>query len=170
MQLLPARRIIPAWCDPIDLVPAAPAGLRWVESIGGVPPEGDVMSSKFSAANTLAIWLAAGAVMAAGLATPASADTKSKHRYDERGRIYYGPAGPNTVYQQGRTRIYVSKRSWLDGGTEVNPGDRKFTDYAFPPQIGYPSFARENLNRPIDRQPLSTPADLGGYPQNFPLY
>jgi len=124
------------------------------------------MSSKFS---KLATWLAAGAVVAVSLATPASADTKTK-RYDERGRAYYGPSGPNAVYQQGRTRIYVSKRSWLDGGTEVNPGDRKFTDYAFPPAVGYPSFARENLNRPIDRQPLATPADVGGYPQNFPLY
>ncbi|WP_369720001.1 MULTISPECIES: hypothetical protein [unclassified Bradyrhizobium] len=132
------------------------------------------MSSKFSAANKLAIWLAAGAVIAMssamGFATPASADVKTK-RYDDRGRHYYGPSGPNAVYQQGpRTRIYVSKRSWLDGGTEVNPGDRKFSDYAFPPAVGYPSFARENLNRPIDRQPLPTPADLGGYPQNFPLY
>jgi hypothetical protein len=129
------------------------------------------MSSKFSA--KLATLFAVGAVIAMssviGLATPASADSKTK-RYDERGRHYYGPGGPNAVYQQGRTRIYVSKRSWLDGGTEVNPGDRKFSDYAFPPAVGYPSFARENLNRPIDRQPLSPPQDVGGYPQNFPLY
>ncbi|GLR92882.1 MULTISPECIES: hypothetical protein [Bradyrhizobium] len=128
------------------------------------------MSSKFSAANKLATLLAAGAAIAIAFATPASADTKTKRNYDERGRPYYGPSGPNAVYQQGRTRIYVSKRSWLDGGTEVNPGDRKFTDYAFPPAVGYPSFARENLNRPIDRQPLSPPQDVGGYPQNFPLY
>lgn len=128
------------------------------------------MSSNFFPANKLATWLAAGAVIAMGLVTPASADTKTKPRYDDRGRHYYGPSGPNAVYQQGRTRIYVSKRSWLDGGTEVNPGDRKFSDYAFPPAVGYPSFARENNNRPIDRQPLPTPADLSGYPQNFPLY
>ena len=127
------------------------------------------MSSNLSAANKLATWLAAGAVVAMAFATPAAADTKTK-RYDERGRPVYGPSGPNAVYQQGRTRIYVSKRSWLDGGTEVNPGDRKFSDYAFPPAIGYPTFARENNNRPIDRQPLSTPADVGGYPRNFPLY
>ncbi|WP_431205723.1 hypothetical protein ACQ86E_13035 [Bradyrhizobium betae] len=130
------------------------------------------MSSNFSAANKLATWLAAGAAIAMtaslGLATSASADTK-KQRNDS-GRHYYGPSGPNAVYQQGRTRLYVSKRSWLDGGTEVNPGDRKFSDYAFPPAVGYPSFARENLNRPIDRQPLSPPSDVGGYPQNFPLY
>jgi hypothetical protein len=111
--------------------------------------------------------LAAGAVVAASLATAASAETL---KYDTRGRPIYGNGGPNAVYQQGRTRIYVSKRSWLDGGTEVNPGDRKFMDYAFPPEIGYPTFARENNNRPIDRQPLSTPSDVGGYPRNFPLY
>lgn len=141
-----------------------------VKSTGGLPPEGDVMSSNFFAANKLATWLAAGAVVAVAFAAPASADTRTKQRYNDRGRHYYGPSGPNAVYQQGRTRIYVSKRSWLDGGTEVNPGDRKFSDYAFPPAVGYPSFARENLNRPIDRQPLATPADVGGYPQNFPLY
>ena len=50
------------------------------------------------------------------------------------------------------------------------PGDRTFQDYAFPPDLGYPSFARENLNRPIDRQPLNPPSDMGGYPQRFPLY
>lgn len=137
---------------------------------GGLPPEGDVMISNFFAANKLAAWLTASAVVAMAFAAPASADTRTKQRYDDRGRHYYGPSGPNAVYQQGRTRIYVSKRSWLDGGTEVNPGDRKFSDYAFPPAVGYPSFARENLNRPIDRQPLATPADIGGYPQNFPLY
>jgi len=130
------------------------------------------MSSKFPAANKLAMWLAAGAVVAigltAGLTTSANAEAV---RYDNRGRIHYGRSGPNAVFQQGpRTRIYVSKRSWLDGGTEVNPGDRKFTDYAYPPTVGYPTFARENGNRPIDRSPLSTPADVGGYPTAFPLY
>jgi hypothetical protein len=49
----------------------------------------------------------------------------------------------------------------------VLPGDRKFTDYAYPPGT---SFARENNNRPIDRQPLNPPSDMGGYSQRFPLY
>ena len=126
------------------------------------------MTSRISAANKVALWLAAGAVVALSVTTAAVADPKRK--YDDRGRPYYGANGPNVVYQQGRTRLYVTKRSWLDGGTEVNPGDRKFTDYAFPPAVGYPTFARENNNRPIDRQPLSPPADLGGYPTAFPLY
>ena len=112
--------------------------------------------------------LAAGAMIAGSVIASASAE---QLQYDPRTRRpVYNNGGPNAVYQQGRTRIYVSKRSWLDGGTEVNPGDRKYSDYAFPPAVGYPSFARENLNRPIDRQPLNPPSDLGGEPTRFPLY
>lgn len=125
------------------------------------------MTVKFPAAKTIAKLLAAIAVVAVGLgATQADA---AKRKYDDRGRpIVYGRSGPNTSYMSGpRTRVFVTKRSWLDAGVEVLPGDRKFSDYAFPP--GY-SFARENLNRPTDRQPLNSQWDLGGYPERFPLY
>ncbi|WP_334371882.1 hypothetical protein [Bradyrhizobium sp. AZCC 1719] len=126
------------------------------------------MTRKFPAASKLAMLLAAAALVAIGTT---SADAQSRPQYDRDGRPYYGPSGPNRSYQQGpRTRVYVTTRSWLDAGTEVLPGDRKFQDYAFPPDLGYPSFARENLNRPIDRQPLNPPSDMGGYPQRFPLY
>jgi hypothetical protein len=107
--------------------------------------------------------LAAGAMIAASLAS-ASAE---QLQYDRRtGRPVYS-SNPNVVYNQGRTRIYVSKRSWLDGGTEVLPGERKFTDYAYPPGR---SFATQNNNRPIERQPLNPASDLGGEPTRFPLY
>jgi hypothetical protein len=133
------------------------------------------MTWKFPAANKLAVLVAATAVLATGFgmtsASAQSATTQPKQQYDNRGRPYYGSNGPNVSYQQGpHTRIYVTRRSWLDAGTEVLPGDRKFSDYAFPPEIGYPSFARENNNRPIDRQPLNPPSDMGGYPRTFPLY
>jgi hypothetical protein len=128
----------------------------------------DAMTRKFPAASKLAMLLAAAALVAAGTT---SASAQSRQQYDRDGRPYYGTNGPNRSYQQGpRTRVYVTTRSWLDAGTEVLPGDRKFQDYAFPPEIGYPTFARENLNRPIDRQPLNPPSDMGGYPQRFPLY
>ncbi len=128
------------------------------------------MTWKCPAATKVAALLAAAAVVAVSFdMTPASA--QPKRQADDRGRAYYGPNGPNVSYQQGpRTRVYITRRSWLDAGTEVLPGDRKFTDYAFPPAIGYPSFARENNNRPIDRQPLNPPSDLGGEPTKFPLY
>ncbi|MGH6704305.1 MAG: hypothetical protein ACREC2_17140 [Bradyrhizobium sp.] len=129
------------------------------------------MTWNFSAAKIFAVLLAATAIVAIDFAAaPASAQTPRQH-YDGRGRPSYGSRGPNVVYQQGpHTRVFITKRSWLDAGVEVLPGDRKFTDYAFPPEIGYPSFARENNNRPIDRQPLSPPSDLGGEPTRFPLY
>jgi hypothetical protein len=107
--------------------------------------------------------LAAGAMIAASVASASAGQLQ----YDRRtGRPVYN-SNPNVVYNQGRTRIYVSKRSWLDGGTEVLPGDRKFTDYAYPPGS---SFATQNNNRPLDRQPLNPASDLGGYPTRFPLY
>ena len=118
-----------------------------------------MMTWKFLAANKFAALLATAAIIAVGFDMTA-VNAQSKRQSDDRGRAYYGP---NVSYQQGpRTRIYVSKRSWLDAGTEVLPGDRKFTDYAFPSPYGYPTFARENNNRPIDRQPLNPPSDLGG--------
>jgi hypothetical protein len=130
------------------------------------------MTPKFLAATKVAVSFAAAAVVAAGfVAAPASAQTKRQQQYDNNGRPYYGANGPNRSYQQGpHTRVYITTRSWLDAGTEVLPGDRKFMDYAFPPAIGYPDFARENKNRPIDRQPLNPPSDLGGEPTRFPLY
>jgi hypothetical protein len=108
------------------------------------------------------------AVLALGV-LPANAQ-QTQLKYDRNGRVTYGPGGPNRVIQQGpNTRVYVTTRSWLDAGTEVLPGDRKFMDYAIPPELGYPSFGRENLNRPIDRQPLNPPSDMGGYPLTIPI-
>ena len=118
------------------------------------------------AATKLALLLAAIAVV--GLAAAPADAQQQRSRGDRGNSTAYGPGGPNSSYQSGpRTRVYVTKRSWLDAGTEVLPGDRKFTDYAFPP--GY-SFGRENKNWPLDRQPLNPPSDLGGYPERFPLY
>ena len=112
------------------------------------------MTLKFPAVNRLLVLLAAAAVVVVGLdATQASAQTTQK--LDKNGRPYYGPSGPNSSYQQGpHTRIYVTKRSWLDAGVEVLPGDRKFTDYAFPPDIGYPVIRARKQQSP-DRPPAA---------------
>jgi len=128
----------------------------------------DAMTPKFTAASKLVVLLAAAAVVATGLGVgPADAQTK-RQQTDRDGRPYYGAQGPNRSYQQGpRTRVFVTTRSWLDAGVEVLPGDRKFTDYAFPQSR---SFGNENLNRPLDRQPMNPASDMGGYPQTFPLY
>jgi hypothetical protein len=125
------------------------------------------MKFKFNCATKVTTLLAAVAVTSICVDT-AQVHATQKQKHDDRSsNYYYGPASPNVSYRSGpHTRIYVTKRSWLDAGIEVLPGDRKFTDYAFPP--GY-SFGRENGNRPIDRQPLDPPSDLGGYPQMIPL-
>lgn len=123
-----------------------------------------------SAAKRLAMLLAMVAVVAVGF-DATKADAAPKRKYYTRDQIAYGPGGPNSSYMVGpHTRVYVTKRSWLDAGTEVLPGERHFSDYAFPPGR---SFARENYNRPLDRQPLNPPSDFGfgdAYQQRFPLY
>jgi|SRR5580692_1759941 hypothetical protein len=125
-----------------------------------------MMTPKFSVANRLAILLAATATIGFGMM--AAHAQQPKPQYDKDGRAYYGSNGPNYSYQQGpNTRIFVTRRSWLDAGTEVLPGDRKFNDYAFPPG---PSFGVQNYNRSTERQPLNPNSDLGGGPQQFPLY
>jgi hypothetical protein len=126
------------------------------------------MTFKFPAVTRLSLLLAAGTL--AGVVAVSTADAASaKRRYDDgRASDNYGPGGPNVSYQQGpRTRVYITKRSFLDGGTEVLPGERKFSDYAFPPG---PSFGVQNNNRPTERQPLDPASDLGGGPTKFPLY
>jgi hypothetical protein len=130
------------------------------------------MTFKIPAATKHLLSLVAVGVLAIGLgASQADAQTTKRkpaaNSTAATNGTAYGPAGPNRSYQSGRTRVFVTTRSWLDAGVEVLPGDRKFTDYAFPQST---SFALENLNRPLARQPLYPAYDLGGYQQSFPLY
>jgi len=124
------------------------------------------MASKISGATGLRTSVLAAAlaltVMAGGFgATDAMAAPKKRQvAADSRGTNYSYQAGP-------RTRVFISRRSWLDGGTEVLPGDRKFTDYAYAPGYHY-GRTIDRLNQ--GRNPLSDNFDLGGGPTAFPLY
>lgn len=72
--------------------------------------------------------LSAAAVLTAALvATSAQAQSRRYYR-DQTERITF-------IDENGRarTKITVRPRSYLDGGTQVVPGERKFTDYATPP-------------------------------------
>ena len=53
--------------------------------------------------------------------------------------------------------VTVEKRSFLDAGTEVKPGQRKFTDYAFPP--GYSPTSSIDFTTGNVRGPLIGPWD-----------
>lgn len=78
----------------------------------------------------------------------------AKRKYYQRGSMNYSyMAGP-------RTRVYVTRRSWLDAGTEVLPGERKFTDYAIPP--GSSIADQLDPRGGFRRQPLPDPWDLPG--------
>src|SRR5260221_6851533 len=55
---------------------------------------------------------------------PVDAATKKKQQ------VY--TTAPDRPVTRPRARVTVAPRSFLDAGTEVLPGERKFTDYAFP--------------------------------------
>ncbi len=63
-------------------------------------------------------------------AAPAEAQTKKPAA---------APVAAGTRYviidedRRTRTKVIVQRRSYLDAGTEVRPGERKFTDYVYPP-------------------------------------
>jgi Flp pilus assembly protein CpaB len=77
-----------------------------------------------------------------------------------------GPAGaqqtepakkPDAARPKAPPHVIVEKRSFLDAGTEVKPGQRKFTDYAFPP--GYSPTATIDFTTGNIRGPLVGPWD-----------
>jgi hypothetical protein len=91
---------------------------------------------------------------------PASAETKKKR--------YVYTTATRVAANRPRSRIVVAPRSFLDAGTEVLPGQRKFTDYAFPPTHN-PFDTVQNTGGRVGwhRSPLPGPFDLPG--QNNPF-
>jgi hypothetical protein len=59
--------------------------------------------------------------------------------------------------RDARAHVTVEKRSFLDAGVEVMPGQRKFTDYAFPP--GYSPTSTIDFTTGNIRGPLVGPWD-----------
>ena len=90
------------------------------------------------------------------LATPAEAQRRVYRDQTERITIIDENGRP-------RTRITVKPRSYLDGGTEVLPGERKFTDYAYPPTYMNGSAYAAWDPTGIHRYPLPMPGYLPGY-------
>ncbi len=100
-------------------------------------------------------WVAAGAcavvvAISACAAPPAEAAQKKKRVVTNQSEV--------VVASRPRTRVRVAPRSFLDGGTEVLPGERKFTDYALPPGYSPMSYIDNTaFNR---RSSLPGPFDL----------
>ena len=66
-------------------------------------------------------------------------------------------------YQRERTRIIIKKRSYLDAGTTVKPGEARYTNYLLPLNSRFMSYAPQNHNVNT-RWPLPGPFELPGYP------
>jgi len=66
------------------------------------------------------------AVMAVTATAVAPVEAATKKRQ----QVY--TTAPDRPVTRPRARVTVAPRSFLDAGTEVLPGERKFTDYAFP--------------------------------------
>src|SRR3974390_2249031 len=90
------------------------------------------------------------AFLAVALAAPANAQTAT----DPTGT---GQGAPTPKKKPQPARVTVEKRSFLDAGTEVKPGQRKFTDYAFPP--GYSPTSTIDFTTANIRGPLVGPWD-----------
>lgn len=71
--------------------------------------------------------------------------------------------GRRVVKTYPRPQITVTRRSFLDAGTEVLPGERKFTDYAFPIGPGSSPYAVLGPGQSFVRRPLPDPGYLSGY-------
>jgi len=99
--------------------------------------------------------LCVGVIAAALAASPVEAQTKKKQ--------YVYTTQPDRPVNRPRARVTVQPRSFLDAGTEVLPGDRKFTDYAFPPgPYSTPLSVVTNTGGRVGwhRSPLPGPFDL----------
>ena len=129
---------------------------------------------KFPAANKLRCccccrrWRVASAASPAG--RDAAAQPKRKARQAANMTTRPSPLtvrrGPNRSYQQGpHTRVYRHQALLARCRRRGIARRPQVQRLRVPAGVGYPSFARENNNRPIDRQPLNPPSDLGGYPQ-----
>ncbi len=112
-----------------------------------------------------AIFCAAALALSSLAAAPAEAQTPKKSAAKKVAAKKYGPV-PISMAPPPRARITVTRRTYLDAGTYVIPGDRKFTDYAIPP--GYSPFGVIENTAFAHRSPLPGPFDLPGRDNPYP--
>jgi hypothetical protein len=110
-------------------------------------------------ASVIALAVTAASLIA--LATPADAQRRGYRDRSERVTV---------IDENGRvrTRITVRPRSYLDGGTEVFPGERKFTDYVHPPTYMNGSAYASWDPTGTHRTPLPMPYSLPYYNPYLP--
>ena len=106
---------------------------------------------------------AAAVVTVVSASGPADAQNRRQYRGDQTERITF-----IDEYGRSHTKITVRPRSYLDGGTFVVSGERKFMDYAAP--VTYmqasPSAAWDPTG--THRFPLPMPFELPGFNPYLP--
>ena len=90
------------------------------------------------------------------LALPAGAAPKKRAVVDARGHTVFVSRDEDG---RTRTRIIIQRRSYLDPGTEVMPGDRRDHDYAFQPNHSATSVL-DNTTFGRNQSALPGPFDL----------
>ena len=107
--------------------------------------------------------LTALAATAAMLAIAGPADAQQRRGYQAQPQ----PRGERiTIIDENgrvRTKITVRRRSYLDGGTEVVPGERKFMDYANNPTYSWSAPTSAWDPNGIHRFPLPMPFELPNF-------
>src|SRR5262245_4663954 len=104
----------------------------------------------------IAACCAAGALLVADSAEAATKKKRVEYLSSQSPVFYYSRRPP-------RSRVTVLRpRSYLDAGTEVMPGERKYNEYAIP--YGYSAIGSTTLgvNYGWDRRPLNDPWDAPG--------
>jgi len=79
------------------------------------------------------IAIASLAVLAAIAVSAAPADAAKRKQYVNAVTMQPERAEAGVVVRRSRTRITVTRRSYLDAGTEVFPGSMSYRDYVFQP-------------------------------------
>ena len=112
-----------------------------------------------------AVFCAAAIALSSAAVTPADAQNQPQKKRVAAKK--YGPV-PISMAPPPRARITVTRRSYLDAGTHVIPGDRKFLDYAVPPTY-YPGGVADNRGGMyIDQTALPGPFTLPGRDNPWP--
>ncbi len=110
-----------------------------------------------------AVFCAAAVALSSVAVTPADAQTQKQKRVAAK---KYGPVPISMA--PPRARITVQRRSFLDAGTYVLPGERKFTDYALPPTYYPGSVADNRAGMYIEQSALPGPFTLPGRDNPWP--
>lgn len=110
-------------------------------------------------------WTSSAAVVAALIVAvaadwPAEAATKKKTTAQQKGPAQRTIFISRDETGRKRTHIIVQRRSYLDAGTEVLPGQRKYHDYAIVPYAS--PFDVLGPSGSLARQPLPARWEYGG--------